>query len=195
MLTYNTKLKKIVLPEYGRNIQKMVDHCLTIDDRDRRTKCAYAIVDTLGRLFPPTGDPEEYKRKLWDHLNIMSGFALDIDWPYDVIKSDSLNSLPEPIPSTSEFLTSRQYGRNVEVMVAYAAQMPEGEERYALTLMIANHMKKLLVTSNNDFVEDARIFKDLAALSHGELRLDPETTHLHEYKALAAPTGKKKRKK
>ena len=94
MLTYNTRLKRLILPEYGRNIQKMVNHCLSLEDRDERTRCAHSIVRAMEMLFPAEGDPEEYKRKLWDHLAIMADFSLDIDWPCPVIQSEELKTQP-----------------------------------------------------------------------------------------------------
>ena len=86
MLTYNTQLKKLKLPEYGRNIQQIIDYCCTIEDREERTRCAYSIIQIMGSLFPQLGDEADYKHKLWDHLAIMSDFKLDIDYPYEIIK-------------------------------------------------------------------------------------------------------------
>lgn len=194
MLTYNTKLKKLILPEYGRNIQKMVEHCLTIADRDERTRCAFAIVDTMENIFPPEGDPEEYRRKLWDHLAIMSEFALDIDWPYEIIKPDSLDTKPEPISNITAEVTYRHYGKNLEAMIDVATQMPEGEERDALVLLLASHMKKTMLQVNPEGVEDERVFKDLRIMSHGAFNLDPEQVQLPEFKAAPAPSKKKKKK-
>ena len=94
MLTYNTQLKKLVLPEYGRNIQQMVDHCLTIEDREERTACAYSIINSMGNLFPQLRDVDDFKHKLWDHLAIMSDFKLDIDYPCDIIRPENLESRP-----------------------------------------------------------------------------------------------------
>ena len=97
MLTYNTKIKKLVLPEYGRNIQQMVNHCLSISDKEERTRCAYSIINTMGNLFPNLRDVEEFRHKLWDHLAIMSDFKLDIDYPFEVITADNINKIPNRI--------------------------------------------------------------------------------------------------
>ena len=180
MLTYNSQLKKLVLPEYGRNIQQMVDHCLTIEDRAERTRCAFTIVQNMANMFPQLRGETDYQHKLWDHLMIMSGFQLDVDAPFDdIIKEESLDTKPIPI----------QY----ELEPTY----PEGEERDALVMLLANHMKKLIFQINNEDVEDAKIFKDLERYSHGAIRLDPQTHHLHEYQIVkpAQPVGKKKKKK
>lgn len=195
MLTYNTQLKHLILPEYGRNIHQMVDHCLTIEDRDERTRCAHSIVNSMAKLFPKIREEEDYQRKLWDHLAIMSDFSLDIDWPFETLKSDNFNSRPEKVPYTAEHIRYRHYGKDVELMIRKAVSMDEGPERDELVLLIANHMKKLLLGINPDGVEDVKIFKDLAEYSHGALRLDPETVRLHEFKIIAPPAASKKKKK
>ena len=142
MLLYNTQLKKLILPEYGRNIQNMVDYCLTIEDRDERNHCAYSIVDTMVTMFPELQNEADYVHKLWDHLAIMSDFKLDIDYPYDVVKEENLESKPEPIHYALEKIKFRHYGKIIERMIVRAAQYPEGEERDALVMLLANHMKK-----------------------------------------------------
>ena len=198
MLTYNSQLKKLVLPEYGRNIQQMVDHCLTIEDRDERTHCAYTIVQNMANMFPQLRAETDYQHKLWDHLMIMSGFKLDVDFPFDdIIREESLDTKPDSITYELEPIKYRHYGKNIERMIERAATYPEGEERDALVMLLANHMKKLIFQINNEDVEDAKIFKDLERYSHGVIRLDPETHHLHEYQVVKTPqaTGKKKKKK
>ena len=197
MLNYNTQLKKLILPEYGRNIQQMVDHCISIVDRDERTRCAYSIISTMGNLFPQLRDVEDFRHKLWDHLAIMADFKLDIDYPCEIIKKENLDSLPDRVEYQLSPIRYRHYGKGVELMIAKASVMEEGEERDALISLIAHHMKKLMLAINKDGVDDAKIFKDLAEYSHVAIRLDPETYHLHEFKEAPAPqqTGKKKKKK
>lgn len=197
MISYNTQLKRLVLPEYGRNIQQMVDHCVSIEDREERTKCAYAIINTMGNLFPELRDAEDYKHKLWDHLAIMSDFKLDIDYPCEIVKPENLVSEPDKVVYHISPIKLRHYGRNIELMIAKAATLSPGEERDALVLLIANHMKKLMLSVNKDGVEDAKILKDLLYYSRGMLNLDPEEFHLHEFKEAPAQTtsGKKKKKK
>lgn len=195
MLTYNTQLKHLKLPEYGRNIHQMVEHCLTIEDRDERTRCAHSIINCMNKLFPKLREEENYQQKLWDHLAIMSDFKLDIDFPTEVVNAENLNTLPEKIPYTSEHIRYRHYGKDVERLISEAIKMENGPERDELTLLIANHMKKLLLAVNADGVDDAKIFKDLAEYSHGQILLSPETTKLHEFKIVAPPSGKKKKKR
>ena len=196
MLTYNTHRPRLILPEYGRAIQRMVDHCITIPDREERTRCAYSIISAMARIQPKVKEQEDWKQILWDHLAYMSGFKLDIDYPVEVSAPDKYSSRPEKVPYPRRHIRYRHYGKYVELIIAKAIEMPEGPERDELVNLVANHMKKLLLAVNKDSVDDAKIFKDLAEYSHGMLRIDPETTRLHEFKIIAPPpTGKKKKKR
>lgn len=195
MLTYNTQLKKLVLPEYGRNIQQMVDHCLTIENRDERTACAKSIVDAMGILFPEFKDSEE-SHKLWDHLAIMSDFKLDIDYPCEIVKPETLDSLPEKVKYTEPYFDKRQYGRYLLAMIDRASQMEVSDERDTLVFLIANQMKKtMLAYGGTDFVDDQRVYNDLAILSRGAIRLTPEICSLNDYIMPPSVNGKKKKKK
>lgn len=195
MLRYNTQMKPLVLPEYGRNIQSMIDYCQTIEDRDERTRCAYKIIASMANLFPELKSGGEYSHKLWDHLAIMSDFKLDIDYPCEIIRPDYLKSTPAPLHYSNGELRRRQYGRTIEAMIAKASEMEEGDERNELIVLIANQMKKLLMSANKDGVEDARIFRDMAEMSHGAIRIDPSQIKLRDYIIPVQPTGKKKKKK
>lgn len=196
MLNYNTRRAPLKLPEYGRNIQQMVDHCRTIEDRDERTRCAYTIVEVMKTLLPQTGEPEEYMRKLWDHVAIMSDFKLDIDYPFEVIAPDNLFTRPDTISSRPAFFRHRHYGKGIEKLIDAAIAMEPGEERDALILMTANQMKKLLLAISPDGVDDGRVFADMAEMSHGNIVLDPATTILHDFSMAEVPAaGKKKRKR
>lgn len=195
MLDYNTQLKRLVLPEYGRNIQKMVDYCMTIDDREERTQCAYAVITAMSNLMQLQKNNDALL-KLWDHLAIMSDFSLDIDYPTEIIQPESLNSTPEQMHYQNRDFSFRHYGKYLENMIYRASRYPEGEERDALVMLIANHMKKTMLAVNPDGVEDERIFRDLADMSHGMIRLNPESTKLHQFQeAPSTATGKKKKKK
>lgn len=195
MLAYNTRQPKLVLPEYGRNLQRMIDHCMTIEDREERNLCARSIVTTMEKLFPELKQPEN-AHKVWDQLAIMSDFKLDIDYPEEVIKPDELSSLPDKVPYVQSDIRIRQYGKLTELMIKQAAAMEPGEERDRVVLLLANNMKKQMLAAYPDGVDDHRIFNDLAMYSHGEIRLDPETTRLHEFQAVPQPQqGKKKKKK
>ena len=127
---------------------------------------------------------------------IMSDFRLDIDFPCDVVQADSLNSRPTPLPYDTGQFAFRHYGRNIENMINVAAQMAPGEERAELIRMIAYQMKKLMLASTGDTVDDTRIFKDLAIMSHGSIRISPDEMKLREIIAPPKPaTGKKRKKK
>ena len=198
MLDYNTQLKKLALPEYGRNIQQMVDHCCTIEDREERTQCAYTIIRSMGNLFPQLRDEADYKHKLWDHLAIMSDFKLDIDYPCEIVKEENLVSKPEPLSYKLENIKLRHYGKTIERMIARACEYPDGEEKDALVMLIANHMKKLIYQISKEDVEDAKIFKDLAFYSKGKIQISANEKALHEFKeaptAVKASSKKKKKK-
>ncbi|MDE6074354.1 MAG: DUF4290 domain-containing protein [Muribaculaceae bacterium] len=194
MLTYNTQLPSIPLPEYGRNIQRMVDLCMTIENRDERNRCAHSIIKAMGNLFPAIRDSEDGVHKLWDHLFIMSGFELDVDFPYEVIRPENLASEPAKIPYNNPLNDSRHYGRYIIYMIDRIASMEPGVERDTLTMLVANQMKKIMVEENDGNVEDGRIFNDMAIISRGAIRLSPEFCVLNDYK-LFMTEGKKKKKK
>ena len=196
MLTYNNRLKKLVLPEYGRNIQNMVDYCVTIEDRDERNLCAATIVDSMHTLFPATGDAEEYRRKLWDHLAIMSDFNLDVDYPCEVVDRRIFDDGPDAVPAERPgSFPYRHYGRLIPRLIETAVSMPDGEERDALITLVANQMKKTLLASNPEGVDDQRILNDVRAISHGAIKADPERICLQEFRHAPTPSGRKKKKK
>jgi len=199
MLEYNTKKEKLILPEYGRNIQQMVDYCLTIPEREERTRCAKAIVEIMSNLFSDRRDVDDFNKKLWNQLAIMSDFKLDIDYPCEVIPKESLQSKPEKVPYKLTPIRYRHYGKIIERLIDIASEMLEGEERENLSMLIAQHMKKLLLQVNNEGVEDEKVFKDLAEYSRGRIVLDPATHHLRDFKELIQPSnqnsGKKSKKR
>lgn len=193
MIEYSNQKEKLLLPEYGRNIQQMVEYCVAIEDREERNRCANTIIQTMGNLFPQLRDDLEFNHKLWDHLAIMSNFTLDIDYPYEVIKKDNLNTLPQPISYQLDNIKYRHYGKIIEQMISRACEYPEGEERDGLILLIANHMKKLIYGINKEDVEDEKIFNDLYQYSHGKIKLNNETHKLHVFKE--APVSQNSAKK
>ena len=199
-MIYNTKMKRLALPEYGRNIQNMVDYCLTIEDREERTNCAYSIIATMGNLFPQLRDLSEFKHLLWDHLAIMSDFKLDIDYPYEVVKKETLNICPDRVPySSPQSIRYRHYGKLVQGMIDKAAELTDPEEKKELSVYIANYMKKCYILYNKDGVADQKIFDDLRNLSKGDLRLSSDDVVLEDCKDLLATqvqaSSKKKKKK
>lgn len=197
MIPYNTDLKPITLPEFGRNVQGMVDYCVSIPDREERTKCAYAIADIMANLFPELVGADHDYSQIWDQINIISRFQLDIDFPCDVVTADRLNPKPGKIPYTASAMRYRHYGKCIEKMIEKVADMEDGEEKDILISLIAHHMKKLMLLYNKEGVDDAKILRDLKEYSHGKIDLDPQTYLLHEFKEaipVNPPKGKKKKK-
>ena len=141
-MKYNTQQRRLPLPEYGRSVQNMVDHALTIEDRAERQRCANTIVNIMGGMFPHLRDVADFKQKLWDHLAIMADFKLDIDYPVEIVKKESLEIKPQRIPYSQHDIRFRHYGRFVQDMIKLAVDYQEGEERNQLIRMIANHMKR-----------------------------------------------------
>lgn len=181
-MKYNTAEKRLVLPEYGRNIQNMVDYCLTIEDREERNRCANSIISTMGNLFPHLRDVNDFKHILWDHLAIMSDFKLDVDYPYEIIKKENLNKRPPRLAYGNSSITYRHYGQALERMIQKANELEEGEEKDALVRMLANHMKRSFMVWNKDTVDDRKILKDLCELSDEKIVLNEETYKLVENK-------------
>lgn len=169
MMEYNTKKKRLPLPEYGRAVQKMVDHALTIENREERQQCAETIVSIMDGMFPVAKETSEVRQKLWDHLAIMSDFKLDIDYPCEVIRKETFNRPPEKIPYLKGEVKYKHYGRFVENMIAAACEMPEGEERDRLIELITIQMKKDYLAWNKDTVDNKQIFDDLREYSDGKI--------------------------
>lgn len=194
MLTYNTHKKALVLPEYGRTIQSMVDHALSFDNREERTRCAYTIVAAMKNILQTPQGEEDAERRYWDHLAMMSDFKLDIDWPYDVIKPENIDVKPQPVEYDGRGINRFEYGRNLINMIDATAAMEPGPERDALIVLVANQMKKASLAWDEAGYSDRRIFEDIARITEGRLVIYPEQLMLCEF--IDAPTpGKKKKKK
>ncbi len=196
MLQYNTKRQPLPMPEYGRQVQQMVDHCLTLETREERNECARAIIDTICRLNPQQRTNPEWRAKLWDHLAIMSDFKLDIDYPSEPMSPESLRSRPEPMPLRQNEIPKRVYGANIIKLIDAAMEMPaDNPDRLELELLIANQMKKFLMSENPEVATDRRIFADLAQLSKGHIVFNADETKLREFELVEAPANNKKKKR
>jgi hypothetical protein len=169
---YNTSRKQLVLPEYGRNIQKMVDYIKSIEDRTERNRLAHAIVAIMGNLNPHLRDINDFKHKLWDHLAIISHFELDIDYPYEIPKREMFQQPPRIVEYGTHDIVFRHYGKSIELMIQAAIELPEGTERDRLVNTIANHMKKSYLIWNREAVSDDVILNDLRRISKGMLDLE-----------------------
>lgn len=190
MYDYNTQRPQLRLPEYGRSIQKLVDFCREIPDRDERLECARGIVKVMHTLFPETDI-----KTLWDHVNVMSDFKLDIDFPIEVTTEEQLAVRPERLPYSDNRIKWRHYGKNIELMVDRVADLEPGPDKDKLISMIAHQMKKLQFVHNKEGVKDEKILRDLSIYSQGRIDLDPATYLLHEFQEAPQPVQSKKKKK
>ena len=189
-MEYNTEAKRLVLPEYGRNIQNMVDHCLTLEDPEERRKCANSIINIMGNMFPHLRDVNDFKHILWDHLAIMADFKLDIEYPYEILKKENLHARPKRLDYNNGRIRYRHYGKTLEQMIRKATEFQEGEEKEYLIRLLANHMKKSFLTWNKETVDDRKIFQDLDELSEGQIILDEELHKLTESRDILARKNK-----
>lgn len=188
-MDYNTQLEKLIIPEYGRNIQNMIDHCISITNRDERNICAKAIIQVMGQLNPHLRDIADFNHKLWDHLFIISKFKLDVDSPYPRPSAETFISKPESLKYPGGKITYKHYGKTIEEIIKKAKKLPEGPEKAELTRQIANHLKKSYLNWNKDSITDDVVFKNLKELSGGELKMD-ENTVLSSHQELRGPAKK-----
>ena len=176
-LYYNTEVEKLDMPEYGRNVLKMVQQLKAIPDRDKRTEQAKAVVKVMESLNPQVHQQDNYMQKLWDHLFIIAGYDLDIDAPYPCPAPELVNSRPDPIPLNTKPIRARHYGRNIESILDLIASMEDGEVKTAMIESIAVYMRQQYLIWNKDTVSDQTIFMDIERLSQGRVKV-PEGIEL-----------------
>ncbi len=191
-LQYNTERDHLIIPEYGRHIQKMVDQASAMENRDERNKTAKAIIAVMGNLQPHLRDVPDFQHKLWDQLFIMSDFELDVDSPFGKPSREELAERPEPLGYPQNFPKYRFYGNNIKRMIDIAVNWEAGEMREALEFTIANHMKKCFLNWNKDTVEDDVIFDHLFELSKGLINLREKGEALRDSERLIRATKKAK---
>jgi hypothetical protein len=183
-MDYNTKRKLLVLPEYGRNVHKMVNIIKETEDRDERNRLAKATIQLMGAMNPHLRDVADFKHKLWDHLAIISDFELDVDSPYPTPTKAELEQKPDRLKYfNSDEIGFKHYGRVVEDMIRRATQYPEGEEKDYLIEVIGNQMKKSYLAWNRETVSDELIFSDMQSVSGHRLNI-PEGLKLKDSKDL-----------
>ncbi|MDX1349571.1 MAG: DUF4290 domain-containing protein [Putridiphycobacter sp.] len=170
-MEYNTSRPKLQIPEYGRNVQKMVDFAITLEDRDERNKVANAIINVMGELNKHLRDEEDYKHKLWTHLFIISDFKLDVDSPYPIPNREMLAEKPNKVNYPQTKIQFGHYGKTIEGMIAIASEMPENEEREALVKVIADLMKRFHLMYNTNSIDDEIISQHLKRMSKGKIIL------------------------
>ena len=168
-MEYNTSLSKLIIPEYGRNVQKMVHSIIDIEDREKRNHQAKSIIEVMGNLNPHLRDVPDFKHKLWDHLFIMSDFHLDVDSPYDRPSKESFEEKPEMLKYSDNNIKFRHYGKILPLIIKRTIDLDEGEYKDFLVFTIANHMKKSYLTWNKANVEDDVILKHLSQMSDDKL--------------------------
>lgn len=191
--SYNTVSKPLILPEYGRHIQNMVDYCIQLEDKKERQLCAESIIATMNMVSTRDKESEDYNQVLWDHLYIMSNFKLDIDFPYEVTSEEEYNThLTCALDNDHQKKPIyRHYGRIIERMIQAVINLPEGEEREALERETALVMKRSYVQWNKETVANSKIFSDLYELSEGKIYLDETNCFLPDAKELTnQPTPK-----
>ncbi len=192
---YNTQRKKMKLPEYGRCLQKMVDHVLQIEDKDERNLAVKSIIDIMGTMYPYLRDINDFKHKLWDHIAIMSDFKLDIDYPFDPPKPETFSEKPQFVPYNQSDIRFRHYGKIMEQLITNTVAMDdENPAKTVATEQLANQMKKLYLTWNKDAVDDEKILDDLSLISKGKLNVG-ENFKLQEVIDIVKPQKPKQQQK
>jgi hypothetical protein len=176
-LLYNTERVKLWMPEYGRNVQKMVDYLKSIEDREKRNEQAKAIVKVMEILNPQVHVQENWEQKLWDHLHIISGFDLDIDSPYPAPTEDSLYERPAVVPLVKKPIKANHYGRNIENIIDLIAEQEDGDVKTSMIRSLAIYMRQQYLIWNKDTVADETIFQDIEKLSDYRIKV-PEGIQL-----------------
>lgn len=171
-LDYNTQREKLILPEYGREVQNMVDYAVSLPNKEDRQRCAETIVQTMERMFPQNKESEDYQRKLWDHLAIMSNFKLDIDYPFDVEQAAKIYTKPVPMQYPMKRIPVRHYGNMMFELFDKLKTMKPSEERDELVRVTANQMKRDLVQWGHGSSDDEKVAADLEWLTDGKIVLD-----------------------
>lgn len=199
-MDYNTKREKLILPEYGRCIQDMVNHAMTIEDRTERQRCAFTIIDLMANMQAYNGDEDDFYQKLWNHLALISNYKLDIDYPVEIQHIDKQDIKRERIPYPQKNISRRHYGAIVEQLAHTLCDMPDGDERNELIRLVANQMKRSLANWNSNALDDEKILDDLAEYTNGKISLLPSEVDLISDRDIMAEVqqnmlAKKKKKK
>ena len=194
-MEYNTEREHLIIPEYGRHVQKMIAHATNLKDKTEQQKCVNAIIAFMGQKNPHLRDIKDFTHKLWDHLFIMSDFKIDVQSPYPKPERVKLAARPEKMSYPKQKIRFPFYGVNIEKMVAYAIQMEDGEMKETMAGMIANHMKKDYICWNKAFVDDDTILKHLNQLSEGKVKTHTDFKLIDDKDIQKPRTYKKLKKK
>lgn len=190
-MEYNTERGSMVVREYGRNVHKLINLAMTIEDREKRTAFTKVIIHIMGEMNPGIKEAGDYKHKLWDHLHYIADFKLDVDAPYPKPESRFQDVKPEPIEYKTNIIRYKTYGSNIAKIIEKASGFEEGPEKDALVHAIANHLKKSYLNWNRESVDDQQIFDHLKSLSDGKLELN-ENLKLSSTNEILARNRKKR---
>jgi hypothetical protein len=169
---YNSTRNKLILSEYGRNVQNMVKYIVALPTKEERNRYAQVVIDLMGFLNPHLRDVADFKHKLWDHLHIISDFKIDVDSPYPKPSMEAIHMKPEPLKYPHQRIRAKHYGKTIELMIEKAKSIEEPERKQHMVQAIANFMKMAYVQWNKDSVADEIILADLRDMSKGELKLE-----------------------
>lgn len=198
-MEYNTNRPKLTLPEYGRNVQKMVDYAMTIADRAERQQCAETIIRIMGRMFPQQKGTEDFERMLWDHLALISNYRLDVDSPYPVTLPTEADRQQPHLDYPEQKIAYRHYGHTLELMIRSLSAMEDGEERAQAVELVVAQMAKSLATWNSNVLSPSKLADDLYEMTDGGIQLDIEPQRLDKIiasaRAISKPINTKKKKK
>jgi hypothetical protein len=196
-LDYNTQRDKLVMPEYGREIEKMVEVAVSLPTKEERMRCALSIIRQMEMKNPQVRDSIDYQQTLWDHLYLMSHKQLDIDWPYDVSEAEKIQSKPQPMahPKNDGQAHMRHYGRLLKDLFEKLKAMPEGEERDELVRITANQMKRDLVTWGHGSMDDEKVADDLARFTDGKIQIDLSSFRFERIDMPVANESKRNKKR
>ena len=187
-MDYNTQRTKLIMPEYGRHVQKMIDYVVKIEDKEKRNEQIRAVVTVMGILNPQLRDLSDFKHKLWDHVQIISDFEIDIDSPYPTPTKETFSTKPNPIPLDKTPLKAAHYGRNIQNMIDMISAREDDELRQNMVIVLAGYMRQQYIIWNKESVTEDLIFRDIKVLSDGKLSV-PEDFHLPVYTAAQGPVN------
>ena len=197
-MKYNTQRDKLQMPEYGRGVQDMIAHAVTLPSKAERQRCVEAIFSIMVNMQPQLRELPDYKHRIWDHIAYISGYQLDIDYPFPITRLGNEAQRPNPLPYPMKNIQQRQYGHLIEESLLQLSQMPEGSERDEMLTLVANQMKQNLFNWNRDAMDDMKVATDISRYTHGSVSLDLSAFHFAPVQTLPKQEGtggKKKRKK
>ena len=184
-MDYNTTRSSLIIPEYGRNIHKMISYAISVEEREERNHVARSIVKVMGQVKPQFKEADDFIQSLWDHMIIISNFKLEVDSPYPYPDREELVKPPNKMTYPQNRIRFRHYGKSIENFIAKASKMEEGQERDSFVYYVANMMKKNYLLYNRDSVSDDLIFDQLKTLSNGILKM-PENQSLKHTSVLVS---------